>query len=249
MNFDLTPLLDGWTHEAGKIKVRKIVSGNGTEKVQLRLDLGLLQMEMEGRPDGERPHDCESLLIWHQLRAEAAAAKGREYELSQDDCNELQQEGVQYYHRYISLFQLEDYDHVIRDTQRNLELFDFVHDHGVRDEVIWSFQQFRPYVLMMNTRARACRFLENEDFSSAIREVRDGIAKIEEVFTDWPNPEQANISPELAFLNEWLEELQDQRPVSRREQLERALDEAIRNEAYEKAAELRDEIKTLTTRE
>ena len=35
---------------------RKIVGEDGKEKLQVRLDLGLLQMELNGRPDGERPH-------------------------------------------------------------------------------------------------------------------------------------------------------------------------------------------------
>ena len=45
--------------------------------------------------------------------------------LSADEVGELQQEGIQYYHRYISFFQLSDYQGVIRDTQRNLDMFNF----------------------------------------------------------------------------------------------------------------------------
>ena len=247
MDLDLNTLLDGWPHEPGKIKVRRISGRDGRDKIQLRLDLGMIQMEADGRPDGNRPHNCDSLLAWHQQRAEEAESGGGTYELSADDCAELQQEGVQYYHRYISLFQLEDYDSVIRDTQRNLALFDFVREHCDRDELIWSFQQFRPYVLMMLARAKANRSLEIEDYEAAIREVRRTITAIEKVFADSPNPEQAASSPELTFMTDWLEELLEKRPVSRREQLERELEEAISVEAYEKAAELRDEIRELNS--
>ena len=44
MSQDLNDLLDGWPHEPGQIKVRKIMGSDGHEKVQLRRDLGLIQM-------------------------------------------------------------------------------------------------------------------------------------------------------------------------------------------------------------
>src|SRR6476660_6396619 len=154
MSLDLNTLLKDWPHENGAIKVRKILGLDGREKLQLRIDLGMLQMEMTGRPDGTRPHNCESLLQYHQRRAARSEARGDAYELTSDQCSELQQEGIQYYHRYLSLFQINDFPAVIRDTQRNLDLFEFVSAHTERDELAWSFQQFRPYVLMMNSRAK-----------------------------------------------------------------------------------------------
>ena len=161
-----------WPHEPGQIKVRKITGSDGQEKVQLRLDLGLIQMEMNGRPDGTRPKHCESLLVYHQKRATAAETKMRKtYQLSADDCGELQQEGVQYYHRYLSLFQLEDFPAVSRDTQRNLELFAFVRGHSDREDIIWAFDQFIPYVQMMLTRARASIELERKRLDAALREI------------------------------------------------------------------------------
>ena len=55
-NLDLNDLLEGWPHEPGQVKARKIVGRDGCEKIQLRIDLGLIQMELNGRPDGVRPH-------------------------------------------------------------------------------------------------------------------------------------------------------------------------------------------------
>jgi len=52
MSLDLNTLLKDWPHESGAIKVRKVPGLDGREKLQLRIDLGLLQMELEGRPDG-----------------------------------------------------------------------------------------------------------------------------------------------------------------------------------------------------
>src|SRR5437868_978100 len=138
MSLDLNDLLRDWPHEPGQIKVRKILGADGKEKIQLRIDLGLIQMEVSGRPDGQEPHNCESLLEYHQQRAERVEKKGEKFELTPEEIGELQQEGIQYYHRYISLFQFQDYIGVIRDTARNLEVFDFVAKHAPNPELAWS---------------------------------------------------------------------------------------------------------------
>ena len=54
MSLDLNTILKDWPYESGTVKVRKITGLDGREKLQLRVDLGLLQMEITGRPDGRR---------------------------------------------------------------------------------------------------------------------------------------------------------------------------------------------------
>ena len=136
MSLDLNTILKDWPHESGAIKVRKVLGLDGREKLQLRIDLGVLQMEMSGRPDGVRPNGCESLLAYHQQRANRAEEKGETYDLTPEQCSELQQEGIQYYHRYLSLFQINEFAGVVRDTQRNLDLFSFVTEHTDREELV-----------------------------------------------------------------------------------------------------------------
>jgi UvrB/uvrC motif len=243
MNFDLNNLLRDWPHEPGQIKVRKILGDDGKEKVQLRIDLGLIQMDTTGRPDGQKPHGCESLLTYHQRRAREKSQLGEALVLTAEECGELQQEGIQYYHRYISLFQLNDFFGVIRDTQRNLDLFKFVSEHAERDDIAASLEQFRPYVMMMNTRAKASIELERENYAGAIRQIERGRDKIVAFYNETGNPEMASKSPEIGFLEEWLEEVRSKRPLTKIELLQREMENAIAREAYERAAELRDAIK------
>jgi len=245
MSLDLNTILKDWPHENGNVKVRKIAGLDGREKLQLRVDLGVLQMEMIGRPDGQRPHNCESLLEYHQRRAVRAAEKGEDYELTPEECAELQQEGIQYYHRYLSLFQINDFAGVVRDTQRNLDLFTFVTEHTDRDELSWSLQQFRPYVLMMNTRAKASILLAQGKFGEAMSEIERGRDAIAEFFQHSNFPELVSKSSEIAFLDEWLEEVKAKRPLSKLEVMQREMETAIGKELYESAAELRDAIKLL----
>jgi len=245
MSLDLNTILKDWPHQNGSVKVRKIVGLDGREKLQLRIDLGVLQMELNGRPDGVRPFGCESLLDYHLRRASLTEDKGNSYELSPEQCAELQQEGIQYYHRYLSLFQISDYAGVVRDTQRNLDLFDFVAEHTDRDELAWTLQQFRPYVLMMNTRAKASIFLAQGKFPDAINQIERGRDAIFDFFQKSNFPELAQRSSEINFLNEWLEEVKEKRPLSKLEIMQREMETAVAKELYERAAELRDAIKRL----
>jgi hypothetical protein len=245
MSLDLNTILKDWPHQNGSIKVRKIVGLDGREKLQLRIDLGVLQMELHGRPDGVRPYGCESLLDYHQRRAAVSRSKDEDYDLTPEQCAELQQEGIQYYHRYLSLFQINDFAGVVRDTQRNLDLFDFVAEHTDRDELAWTLQQFRPYVLMMNTRAKSSIFLSLGKFPEAIVEIERGRDRIVDFLQKSNFPELAARSSEINFLNEWLEEVKAKRPLSKIEIMQREMETAVAKELYERAAQLRDAIKQL----
>lgn len=243
MSLDLNTLLEGWPHEPGQIRVRKINGNDGKEKIQLRIDLGLIQMEMAGRPDGLRPHGSESLLHWHRKRARRAAAAELPFSLDAEECGELQQEAIQFYHRYVALFELGDYERVIQDTERNLDLFSFVTKHAEREEFAWGLEQFRPYVLMMRTRARASLSLDRNEIPAAIKEIELGRNKILKLLKERPEP--ADSSAETEFLAEWLEELQRKRPLSKLEIMQKEMDQAIATEAYERAAQLRDAMHDL----
>lgn len=242
MSFDLSDLLRDWPYEPGQLQVRKITGSDGREKLQLRLDMGVLQMEMEGRPDGQEPHGCTSALAFQQERAKE---KGDDFTLTEDDVAELQAEGVQYYHRYLALFQLGDWPGVVRDTKRNLEMFSFVAEHAAGDDLIWSVQQFRPYVLAMNTRAKANLALEKGDVEAAISLVEKGISRIDRFLKDAGRDDADGDCAEVAGLREWLDELKKIKPLTPVEKLRYEMDQAVREEQYERAAELRDAIRNL----
>jgi UvrB/uvrC motif len=262
MSQDLNDLLSGWPYQPGKLQVRKITGSDGRTKIQLRLDMGLLQLEAAGRPDGLRPFDSESLYDYSRERAAEAEAAGAEFKLTPEEVGELQSEGIQYYHRYVALYQLEDWKGVARDTRRNLDMFSFVAKYTPNEEMAWTVQQFRPYVLMMNTRAKAYQAIEKNDMAAAIELVEKGIASIERFLRDNQHPEVAGESTELATLSEWLAELRKKskaasrpkpprppKPVSPLDQMRREMAKAVRAEQYERAAELRDAIRALETQQ
>ena len=243
MNKDISVLLDGWEYNSNEVTVRKIVGRDGLEKIQMRLDLGILQMETDGRPDGLRPHDFESLLEYHESRRERHDARKHTlepYSLSSDQCSELKQEAMQYYYRYLSLFHLEDYVGVIRDTQRNLRAFDLIRECAEEENDRLSLEQFRPYVLMMNTRARGCMLLDNREFDRALEQIQKGIERIEDFFREIERDELMENCREITFLQDWSDRIRNNSPLGK---LRDKLRHAVEAEDYERAAQLRDEIK------
>jgi len=249
MNFDISHLLDQWDYEPGEVAVRKFKGKDGSEKIQLRVDLGLLQMNATGRPDGKRPFGHESLLEHYKARLEkyrkTHGGSADAFTLKPDDCAKLQQEAIQFHHRYICLFQLEDYSGVIRDTDRNLEVFSFVNDYSESLELAWSLQQFSPQLLMMRIRAKGMLALRDERHGRAIEVIEEGLDEIRNFYRRHSRQDLLEQSGEIQSLDSWLQEIRAKRPLSERERLEHALDEAVRREDYEKAAQVRDALRNL----
>lgn len=249
MNFDISHLLENWDYQAGQVIVRKFTGKDGLEKIQLRVDLGLLQMNAAGRPDGKRPMGNASLLEYYttRLAKHRAAHDGDDegFVLKPEDCSKLQLEALQYHHRYICLLQLEDYPAVVRDAERNLSVFEFVEKYAEADELSWSLNQFRPQLLMMHTRATATQSLVAKNFSEAIGKIEAGVESIREFFRTHSRHDLLEQSGEIHSLESWLEDIRNNRPLSKREKLELALHEAVTREDYEKAAAVRDELRNL----
>jgi hypothetical protein len=238
--------LEGWDFEPGNVSVRIVRGVDGREKVQMRVDLGLLQMEMNGRPDGSRPQGAESLLDHLTAKAEQSGDP-EAFRISDDDCEELLREGIQYYYRYLSFFHLGRYDLAERDTQRNLGLFAFVRRHAPSEHAKWRFDQYRPYVIMMNTRARAIPIYEEKRFREALQLIESGISAIHDFLAEHELEDQEEDCLEMEFLKRWREEIERTRPLEASEKLQRQLDQAVLNENYERAAQLRDELRKLST--
>lgn len=76
-NPDLREVLAAWPYEPGRINARRIVGSDGRTCLQVRLDLGLMQMELEGRPDGRRPEGFASLLEYQRDRLRRYADQSR----------------------------------------------------------------------------------------------------------------------------------------------------------------------------
>ena len=250
MSYDLRQLLREWPYEPGQLSVRMIQGDDNRPKLQLRIDLGILQMELSGRPDGLRPEGCESLLELCEAMLDEHAAGGGDpddFSIDEDTCRRLREEAVQYYHRYVALFVLEEYDLVIRDTSRNLRLMDLCHDYAASEEDRQTLQSFKPYVLMMRARALSGAAVEADEPKAALLAIDEGLSAIREHFTQSENPEGFEASSEAQLLTGMRDALAPKLPVSAKAELKNRLTQALESENYELAAILRDELRLMGT--
>jgi hypothetical protein len=264
VSFDIDPILTDWPYRPDEITVRVIKGDDGERRIQLRLDLGVLQMQFDGRPDGRHIHDASSWFEYHQRRQkdhDSANPDGAPYLLEPEDCAELLREGVQYYHRYICFWHLGFYELCARDTERNLRLFSFVRGHARDDRDKLRFDQWRPYVTMMHARAVATPLVELEQWDAAAGVLDAGIRGIEQFLEEYNQANQASQVGELTFLRRWKEEIltkiKSDSPetemesaiapttVDKAAELRAQIESAVLDERYEDAAMLRDELKRL----
>ncbi len=245
---DISAILSGWPYESGQINVRKIRGLDGRVKIQMRVDLGVLQMEMDGRPDGQRPYGAESLLAHHleQIR-QHSTRNGTElgYELTRKDCRDLRDEAAMYYQRYLALFVLEDFEGVERDTERNLSVLDLCRKFAGEESDRYVLEQYRPYIVMMNTRAKALRALEAGAGRTALAHVEAGLKTLKEFFATFNQPQAYFKSSEVRVLRKLRSRIKKGLPPDPIVELQKQLRQAVDEERYEEAARLRDRLRSI----
>jgi hypothetical protein len=245
-SLDLRRLLQSWAYDPERDA--RIIKGDDDRLVlQVRTPLGIEQYELEGRPDGLRPHGMESALDHHIQRLNQAKFAGREaeFELNPQECGELFQEGTLYYFRYVRLFQLKDWPRTIRDTTRNLRAFDFLHRYARREEDQQFLEKWRPYILRINATANIMQEMERGAYDQALKVARAAIRKIEALAESSDDTFQVERERSILALRELESQIQKNRPLSELEQLEHQLRRAIDKQEFERAAQLRDRIRDL----
>jgi hypothetical protein len=245
-SIDLRRALHGWPYDP-EHDARILRGEDGREILQVRTPLGLEQYELDGRPDGARPHGLESALEFHQRRFEEARIAGHEaeFKLSPSECSELFNEGTLYYFRYVRLFQLKDWARTIRDTARNLRAFDFLHRHARREEDRQFLEKWRPYILRVNASAAAMLRVEKNAHDQALTILTQAVAKIQALEELDDDTFQFERERSVMALRELASQIQQNRPLSEIERLEHQLRRAIEKQEFERAAQLRDRLREL----
>jgi hypothetical protein len=244
-HMDISAALRGWDFSPGQVNVRLIRGNDGKPKLQLRLDLGLLQMELNGRPDGKRPHRSRTELDFQVRKLHRhVTRRGSDagFSLASSDCQALREESAMFYHRYLSLFVLEQYEPVIRDTQHNLDVLDICAKYGRNDYDRMCLEQYRPYIIMMQTRAKACEALRQGFVKTSMAYLRGGLKRIARLVPREDRRKALRSSSEAEILVDMLRQIRVQLPADPKIVLRKKLRAAISEERYEEAAALRDQL-------
>lgn len=243
MSFDLTEALQSWPYDGENPlnNFRLVKARDGRDVLQVREPMGIQQMEYRGRPDGERPQGHETWLEYYKDQA----GLNPEFSMAHEDCVRLMQEGILFYQRYLILYQMEDWAAVVRDTNRNLEYFDFTKQYGENQEDILTLEQYRPYILRMNTVAKAQILRKNHRFKEALELLQATLARIKTLDAVQSPVFKMESEKATKHLAQMIAEFRKEQPESELERLQKMKLEAVRREDFEAAARLRDQIQML----
>ena len=255
MRRDMDDAMQGWPYDPvpGEIIAREVRARDGRMVIQVRVELGVLQMEVTGRPDGTRPHGFATYLDYLRSRA---AGRGNEpatppgtvrpsiWTMQTEHGAGTDREFVQYYHRRVAWLALQRYERALMDADHTLTLMDFVVRHGNSEEYIDSHERFRGLVLFHRTQAAVALALERRKPDEAIDVVHDGIERLDHHHETWSADHEHLDTPNQSLMEQLrILDADIRKNYSVEKTLRERLDEAVENENYELAARLRDQIR------
>ena len=234
---DIDSVIEGWDYVPGEVNARRINAFSGRELLQMRVDMGLLQMEIDLRPDGTRPHGAET---YFDYLVGEVVRDGEDFELSSEQCTEADREFVQYYHRRLCWLSLREYGRAVKDADHSLAFMDFVREHSPDEEWILSHEQYRPFVLFHRIQAGALAALDGDGPELAIAEINKGLESFHDLFLQYDAEEQFDSDELVVRLRDMRESVRKRFELGNT--LDEQLAEAVKSENYELAAQLRDEM-------
>jgi hypothetical protein len=247
MTLDLDELTLGWECPSGELTARVVVGRDGRELFQLRVDLGVMQMFSDGRPDGQRyrGHPGAAAYIAHELRIGG--------DVLPQDWLELDREVTQTNYRRIAAATVAEaalrannerearrYLHqALEDIRTCLTDMQLMKERSgpLPDELA------NLYPTLVFDRARLAaqvRIIEGQ-FEDAIEQAEAGAVSLETLLTRLGyDDEQRAEDPALRYLQTLSRQLRREYGVTLT--LTEQLAQAVANEDFETAAELRDEL-------
>ena len=236
MSSDLDYLLNEWPYEPESLCARLIKAADGRDLIQLRIDLGILQLETHGRPDGQHPQGHNTLLDCLCKQE----AEDPDFELDEATCLEVDREFVQFYHRRVAWLRLQRFERAVQDADHTLALMDFCREHSPCEDWTLQHEQHRAFVLFHRTQAAALQSIEEQAPEDAVEAISDGLDLIEENFIDMGWEEHFDSDELVERLVELRESLRNDFSIEKT--LNEQLADAVASEQYELAARLRDQM-------
>lgn len=231
-------ILENWKFNPAALMVRKATGDDGRGVIQMRIDLGVMQLETSGRPDGSKPGGFDN--IYEKLFHESLE-RGEHFDMDEERCFEVDREFVQFYHRRICWLQLKEYANAVKDADHTLKLMDFCRTHSPDENWTLSHEQYRPFVMFHRIQAAAFAVLEDDQGAElAIEEINQGLESLRNMFEDFGAAERFDDEELVQQLSDLREELRKKYRVGMT--LSEKLADAVAREQYELAAKLRDEL-------
>ncbi len=233
---DIDSILKDWAYEPGEITARVVRASDGRDVLQMRVEMGVLQLETSGRPDGQRPHGASTYFDY--LRR--IAKRSDDFELNPQQCLEADREFMQFYHRRVCWLALREFGRATEDADHTLAFMDFVRKYSPNEEWTVSHEQYRPFVMFHRIQASTLSRLEEAGPEDALTELDQGMERFRDLYEEIDTEEPFEDDELVGRLHELRDTLRMQYDI--KPSLNEQLAKAVAAEEYELAARLRDEI-------
>jgi hypothetical protein len=247
MTLDLHEVIADWNAEPGEISARIVIGRDGGELLQLRVDLGIMQMFPDGRPDGKRYRGLPTVLDY----VEHEARLGR-HQIEDEDARELERELYQINYRRLAFSSLvedcllhKNVEAAGRHVERALHDID-----GCLARVRVIAQRcgrpagnaLRPTLTFHRGRLRVQMAILEDCYEDAVDEAQRGRQSLEELLEELGfDEEQRNEDPGVIFLRNLAQRLRREYGITMT--LNERLEAAVAEEDFALAARLREELK------
>lgn len=247
MGLDLDEIIGDWECPDGELCARLVHSSDGTAHLQLRVDLGLLQMRLADRPDGTRYCGAATAIEY------AAREIRRGGDVRELDWNELAREVAQLNFRRLGLASVAEQALRRQDDRTAIEyLTQALRDidlcfAGVQlmEEALGSAGEhgrLKPTLVFNRARLGAQLGVASGNYEDAIEATDRGADELDALLSGaGVEPEQRSEDPGIVYLRELSQRLRTDYniPLTLRERLEAA----IAADDFETAAELHEELR------
>lgn len=244
---ELTNILAEWPYDPHAC-IRKVKLDEKREVMQVRTPMGIEQYELIGRPDGLRPKGHESLLEYVEARLARHKLNGgseRSFRINPDMAIQLQNEGTLYYFRYLICFQVGEHQVVILDTRRNLRMFDLIERFCVDEEIVYQSTQYRPYVMRLLASSLALDAIARSDYGAARKVLTLAIGRITNLQRVPTKTFDFEKRRALSILRGMKKAVPSTKKLTVEQKLVREMKSAVAEEDYERAANIRDQLKKM----
>jgi hypothetical protein len=237
---DIDKVLQDWPFEEHRLRLRVVEASDGREVIQIRVELGVLQLETVGRPDGMDPEGCTSYLD-HLYNLDSQSKDS--LRLTEEQCLETDREFLLYHYRRMCWDALGHGEEAMADLNHALSLLEFVQSRVQESPWIESHRQQCLEAVYRRVRGIVRKSLRAGRTDRAVQDLNDGIDRLKSLRVpagDGPTSESRHVLLYAEKLLRLRQKLEDN--VATPLDLEAQLAEAIKEERYEVAAQLRDRI-------
>jgi hypothetical protein len=183
---DISRILNEWQFDP-EYDFRIIEGDDGRRKIQIRAydngAEGIFQIEVEGRPDGKKPHNCDFAYEFYYKQAcddiEPEDYDNVDFSLTKEAYAELMDESYMITGRYDLFEKLGMHEELINDTDRQINLLDLVIGYAPdKDDRSYAVRSILPPICL-NASTRVSLDIENGDYESAVNYVEETLEVVD----------------------------------------------------------------------